>query len=328
MKSIVTIIIVGFIAASALGVKLGRPVSTSSLLNDTLVDVLLNAPPRFMWGWGAGLAGYCGATSFQTNGIFWGNWVSSERVRDADGGSELLIAVNDQTAASALKFQFEEWNYQQKTPQGPNFVSWLRGHIDDGHIAAIGVYELKPDGDEDYDHIVPVIGYQYDASSGDTTGIYFNDLWSNQSRLLQVPDDITSRSGCTSDDDPEQPYTYCLPKNYDYGIAFLGNVDKNSETFRMTLIMPSWTEPDYGKEDHVNAKPVPFTISATISGLEAGVSYTVLRFDSYATLPTKSFASGPFTHKWSFVANGEEHLLSSFDTFMSNSTIFYRAVRS
>ena len=39
-------------------------------------DVLLDVPPRYMWGWGKGLRGYCGETSYQSFGIFYGNWVS------------------------------------------------------------------------------------------------------------------------------------------------------------------------------------------------------------------------------------------------------------
>lgn len=314
-----------FIAA-LLGV-VALVVSGAHALNvSTLVDVILDAPPRYMWGWGPDLHGYCGSTSFQTNGIYWGEWLSSEKVRDAAGEAELLIAVNDVKAAKALKFEYEEWDYNSGNPQGPNFVAWLRQHIDQGHLAAIGVFEQVPDGDPDYDHIVPVIGYQYDASSGETTGIYYNDLWSPESRMLRVPDDISTRNQCSQSAPPEQPYTFCLTKKVDYGIAFLGNVDTFSETYRMTLIMPSWTEPDYGKEDRVNAQPVLFTVSATVSGLRVGASYTVYRFDSYTTLPKSNFSSGPFTNSWSFTATSQLHQLNDFDTFLSNSTIFYRAV--
>jgi hypothetical protein len=326
MKSVTLLALLFVIAVQAK--KLGQPIQQANALNSSLVDVLLDAPPRYMWGWGEGTAGYCGATSFQTNGIFWGEWVSSEFVRTADGGSELLISVNDEKAAKNLKFNYDSWDYNQDDPQGTNFVAWLRSHVDQGHISAVGLYERVPEGDADYDHIVPVIGYQYDASSHATTGIYYNDLWSQATRMLSIPSLITTRSNCQQDDEPEQPYEYCLPKTVDYGIAFLGNVDTNGETYRMTLTIPNWTEPDYGKEDKVNAKPVLFTISATVAGLQSGTSYTVYRFDSYKTLPSSKFASGPYTKKFTFTATSGEYDLNNFDSFMSNSTIFYRAVKS
>lgn len=319
--------IVGLVAVISAARHQQLPRRTPSLLNASLVDVMLDAPPRYMWGWGGSTSGYCGSTSFQTNGIFWGNWVSSEMVRAADGGSELLIGVNDNTAAKNLKFKYEQWNFnKQKTPQGSSFVAWLRSHIDQGHISAVGFYESQPSGDEDYDHIVPVIGYQYDSNTDATTGIYYNDLWSPETRMIAVPSGITSRNGCQQDDEPDQPFEYCIPKTYCYGIAFLGDQDTNSETYRMMLQMPNWTEPDYGKEDKVNAKPVMFTVSASFMDLSPGASYTVYRFDSYSTLPTSSFAKGPFTKSFQFTASAAFYQWNNFDSFMSNSTIFYRTV--
>ena len=312
-----------FVAAHAGSIVVKKTVSS---LNACATDVMLNAPPRYMWGWGAGLSGYCGETSFQTNGIFWGEWISSEYVRNADGGNELLIAVNDAAAAKNLKMTYESWNYNAKNPQGANFIAWLRGHIDNGHVVAIGVFEKQPSGDEDYDHIVPVVGYQYDSSSGATLGIYINDLYSSAPRFISASTGVQTRKTCTQSSSPSQPYTYCLPSAVDYGIAFTGIQDTAKETFRMTLQMPSWTEPDWGKEDKVNAKPVNFTISASVKGLTSGKAYTILRFESYSTLPTSKFISGPFTKRFDFTATAATMNFSNFDSFMSNSTIFYRTV--
>jgi hypothetical protein len=312
--------------SSCLGADVVKVIKTVNSLNASAIDVMLNTPPRFMWGWGPGLSGYCGETSFQTNGIFWGSWISSEYVRTADGGSELLIAVNDVTAAKNLKMTYESWNYNAKNPQAPNFIAWLRGHINNGHLVAIGVFEKLPSGDEDYDHIVPVVGYQYDSSTGATNGIYINDLYMSTPRFISASAGVTSRKGCSQSSAPSQPYNYCIPSSVDYGIAFTGIQDTKKETYRMTLQMPSWTEPDWGKEDKVNAKPVSFTISASVQGLTVGSDYTILRFDSYSTLPTSGFINGPFTKQFNFTATAATMNFTNFDSFMSNSTIFYRTV--
>ena len=66
------------------------------------IDMMLDAPPRSMWGQGEGTRGYCGETSFQTHGILFGNWISSEIARLNADGIELLIGENDVKAATAL----------------------------------------------------------------------------------------------------------------------------------------------------------------------------------------------------------------------------------
>ncbi len=66
-----------------------------------------------MWGWGPNVKGYCGAESIQSAGIFFGNYFSQEQVRYADGDNELLIGVNDQTAATALSLVNQEWVSQK-----------------------------------------------------------------------------------------------------------------------------------------------------------------------------------------------------------------------
>lgn len=83
--------------------------------------VILNIPPRRMWGWGAGMNGYCGETSFQSSGIYYGNWWSQEQVRYADGNKELLIGVNDEKAAKNLHLSYTLWNYNQKTPVSQSY---------------------------------------------------------------------------------------------------------------------------------------------------------------------------------------------------------------
>lgn len=168
-----------------------------SVSASTTQDVMLNLPGRHMWGWKYPLAGYCGETSFQTAGIYFGQWLSSEKVKKADGGSELLLGVNDKKAAKSLKFNYDAWNFKAKTPQPTDYVAWIREHIDHGHPVIVGLYVKEPDGDPDYDHIVPVVGYQFDTATLATTGIWYNDLYVATSRLLSVTTGVQSRSKCS-----------------------------------------------------------------------------------------------------------------------------------
>jgi hypothetical protein len=323
----------------------------------TGTKVELNVPPRFMWGWGKGLRGYCGEFSFQSFGILFGNYLSAENVRNDADGVELLIAVNDEKAAKTLKFDYEEWDYaKQAKPQGTHFMSWVANHIDAGHGVIGGFYEQVNQGDPDYDHIMPIFGYLQDTSAtskakssvsnwfgalsgsnkaggtdrSDVLGIYFNDLY--RDTPLYGKNDatfITSRADCkpaggVQPSDP--PYDWCLPKQYDYGIAIKGNRDDLGELVPTQLIMPSWTEPDYGKEDQKHLPIVQFTVSALIEGLVVGSNYAVLRFDRAGDVPTQNFIQGSYSRRFNIVANATTMLLKNFDSFSSDATIFYRTV--
>ena len=292
-------------------------------------DTILSVPPRYMWGWGPGLSGYCGEVSFQTFGIFSGNYVSQELVRYAAGKEELLVAVNDEQAASALKFTFSSWNYRQKTPQYQIFSNWVKSHIDQQHVVAGGVYEKLPskEGDPDYDHIVPFFGYKSD-NTGKVLGLYFNDLWGNATRYLDLASQAKSRSTCTRTTQPSQPYDYCLPTDFNYGIALTGFPDVNSETYHTTLVIPSWTEPDWGEEDGVHAPPVLFTISANVTGLTSGTNYATLRFDTIGEIPSSGFLQASYSARFDFKATESSYFLANFDSFMSDDQVFYRTVKA
>lgn len=327
---------------------LSREHQYNSTKDATTTDTLLNIPPRFMWGWGPGLSGYCGETAFQSHGIFWGNWISSELVRNNADRKELLINVNDEDAANNLHFTFEKFDWEHESqPQYVPFASFVKRHIDEGHLIVAGFFEKMPadDGDSDYDHIMPIIGYQtssatssktssatVEKSSADgadlpITGIYYNDLYTKGKRFLGLPSGAQTRSQCTQSKTPSQPYDYCVTSKIVHAIALTGIQDVNEETQRMWLTMPDWKEPDWGKEDRLHEQVVSFQVTANIVGLEAGVGYSVLRFDDPIDVPDQGFLNGGFARRFDFVASSSTHKLTSFDTVMSDSSVFYRCVR-
>ena len=144
-------------------------------VNGTNLDVILDVPARFMWGWADGKRGYCGETSFQSHGILYGNWISQQIVRDNADKRELLINVNDVNAAKGLKFNYESFPTDSNAQQGSQFVEWCRTQIDKGYVVVAGFFD-KQLVDPDYDHIMPVIGYKKE-STGKTLGLFYNDLW-------------------------------------------------------------------------------------------------------------------------------------------------------
>jgi hypothetical protein len=71
------------------------------------------------------------------------------------------------------------------------------------------------------------------------------------------------------------------------------------------------------------------TPTATISGLTAGQSYVLLRFDSVDALPARGgFLNAGWSAQYAFTASGATHVLSALDSIMSDGTYFYRCVHT
>ncbi len=95
----------------------------------------------------------------------------------------------------------------------------------------------------------------------------------------------------------------------------------------MKLRIPRNSEPDWGKTDRKNEKPVPFTLSADFAQLTAGTEYVVLKFTSKLQVPKSGFLGHPNAKVVTkFVAQGTTHRLDNFDTIISDQQIFYRTV--
>ena len=94
------------------------------------------------------VSGYCGETSIQSAGLFYGNWISSERVRYAGGNAEVLVDVNAHTAATALKFTIARWDsVGSATPQNTAYFAWVKSQLAAGHPVVLGLYQSERNGD-------------------------------------------------------------------------------------------------------------------------------------------------------------------------------------
>lgn len=283
--------------------------------NATILDI----PPRRMWGWGGDSRGYCGETSLQMCGIYFGNWISSEIIRYAANNEELLIGDstdpnedNDIQAAQNLKFTYERFSSKYSN----KFTEWVKNHIDAGHPIILGWYQYhKPyeEADDDYDHIMPIIGYSIDQSK-QINGFYFYDLYLKNYSLIQgstyqhfintffksrketkrltyykVPNSVGLDStidlpGFNSNKKNSNfkmyAFTYAIPKKKIYALAITGIQNKNkTELFRTKLSVNHWHEPDWSIENQLNQKPINLELTATVYELTPGQSYSILRFE-------------------------------------------------
>lgn len=178
-------------------VGMSEVAKNSDDVTTTTTQTLLDLPPRYMWGWGPGLSGFCGSMSLQTAALFFGNYLSQERIRGSTGGvnSEHQILLDADTryscgerctalrAARHFHLDAEEWrgervrdeergeDWLQGRPhsnlsrgqshesESARFIRWVRDGIDQKTPVIMGVYMTTEDS-EKYDHIVPVVGYE------------------------------------------------------------------------------------------------------------------------------------------------------------------------
>jgi hypothetical protein len=76
-------------------------------------EVMNNFPPRFQW---TENMGYCGEVSLVTAGLAFGQYLSQYDSRIAScptlpqNKCEMLLGVNDESAASKMHFGYSEWN--------------------------------------------------------------------------------------------------------------------------------------------------------------------------------------------------------------------------
>eukprot|EP00935_MAST-01C_sp_MAST-1C-sp1_P001425 g1425.t1 len=286
-----------------------------------------------MWGWGGQTSGYCGSVSIQTAGLFWGSWITEDTIRGTSGGHnanhQILIAYSKDlpipatsalSVCTALAYNCTMWNYDKAAnPQSAAFLAWAKGYIDAGKPVMMGVYWVEG-SDSDYDHIVPLVGYEQDV-------FFFNDLHSNVTQQVALSSFVRNRKECGKGSQSSGvDYTFCLPKKVDYGLAFDGNADKFGVLLPATMKVSSWTEPDYSKEDGRHELPVELEANVTVSGLVSGQRYALLRFDDHTKVPDSFFLKAAFAEKTEFIAAGLTYLHQT--RFMSNTTAIFRCVRS
>ena len=302
---------------------------------------LLDMPPRCMWGWEPKVSGYCGSVSVQTAAIYHGNWLSEDAIRGTSGGHNakhqlLVVYPKDaevkgaaiSSACESLKLNCSMWDYDtEKAPQHAGFLGWAKDHVDAGHPVIMGLY-WGVESDADYDHIVPLVGYDTDDAGADgsnaVSAVYFNDLHGNATIRAEARSFVASRKECNKNQ-RFGPGSFCLPQKYNYGIAVRGNQDAEGVLLPVRLAMDSWTEPDYSVEDQQHEAPVVMGATVTVSGLTAGMRYALLRFDNPAAVPARAFLAAAYANKTEFVASGATWTERA--QFESNSTTLFRCVQ-
>lgn len=296
-------------------------------------SVTLPIAPRLQWGREDWQSGYCGETSLQTALLYYGNYVSAEYIRQAGGScrvpasTELLLGTPEYNNAAAAMGLTIANHVSAATIANVPYFNFLKLHLSAGRPVVIGVFEQTPaDAANEYDHIVPAIGFDADPS-GKVTLVRYNGLFAPVTTNLALP--TKTRAQCSAGVVNE-----CIPGGGTaFATAILGNTDSGSKVptnklYRVQLTVNLNLEPDWGLEDNYHMAPVPIVPTAIISGLTAGRAYLLLRFNNVALLPKGGgdlYLDAAWTQSTRFVAVAATHTLV-LPAISSDSMYFYRCI--
>ena len=218
-------------------------------------------------------------------------WVGQQPEPGALAGGEA-----ERTVCRALQLNCTAWDFNKApNPQASAFMRWASAAIDEGKPVIMGLYWTE-ERDADYDHIVPMVGYDGDA-------IYYNDLYSNATRRADKSAFVSTRKHCkkSADSGPSggpavsvsaRSWRFCLPEKVDYGLIVHGNIHaEQAGLYPVRLSMGTWSEPDYSKEDKLHESPRQLSATVTVSGLTAGAHYALLWYDTPSKIPARDLLS-------------------------------------
>lgn len=308
-------------------------------------------PPRLQW---TANYGYCGEVGLISAGLYYGQYVSqydaraiASRNRDPSlRGSQLLLGVNDIYAAALMHLKAVPWDGGARANTN-DFLTWVKANVASGYPVIIGVYEnlrrfedTEDDvaGDEQYDHIVSVIGVSSKrpvatpATYVADDVIIFSDhgLWSPEGQpdyLYRYPFGAfqANRREANSASRP----VYSLPRaSGNHGVAITGIMDGDGQALPVRLSTSVNEEkPAMPEGGRTRPASMPLTLTVTVSGLKPGVPYTLYRYDSLQAVPESAFNgnASKASQQWQVRVNaGSTYTLR--ETIRSDQVAVYRAV--
>jgi hypothetical protein len=309
-----------------------------------------NLPPRFQWNENMG---YCGEVSLISAGLSFGQYLSQydSRIAACDTKSqarcEMLLGVNDQSAASKMHFTYSEWGtVKQRTTE--EYLLWIKQKVLLGYPVIIGVFmnynqfyniQSASAGDDEYDHIVPVVGIRSNHPLTDTTTYYADDeIIFSDNGLWGVPSNPPYYFNYTFAEFPKTR-AQANAKNGDiyslsdaatnYGIVITGIKDDKQETLPIRIdTNVNYETPEIVDGSNDRPKSMPIQLTVTISGMISGVNYNLYRYDSLSKIPDNNFNGNNGNAVETIKISSENGSYSFQKTIQSNEIVAYRCVRA
>jgi hypothetical protein len=321
-------------------------------------------PCRFQWD---ANFGYCGESSFIAAGLFYGQYCSQYTARSIASpgkpqqqeGSQLLLGVNDASTAAAMHLAVEIFDTENQSSTEEFFV-WMKEKVIQGYPVTAGFFNNEylfydrtdPNaGDPTYDHIADVyaIGSKHPL---DDLSYYPDDRFYMNDHGLYTPGgspiyrfnygfEESKRNRRQANAKSAPPYS--INSNYDieadggnFGIAFLGVLDENSDTIPVRVATNvNYERPSIAEGSNTQPNPMPLQLTVTVTIPDQSESYNLHYYTSFDQVPNSNFNSSPSIKTWVIPPNsGSTYTLkipsqeSGIDFFFSNQIAVFRAVRT
>lgn len=301
--------------------------------------------------------------------MYYGQYVSQFTARAAatpgvnqsDPKSQLLISVNDLTAAANMHLNAVEWDGQTEAVTTSQYLAWVKGYVLAGYPVIIGVYVnlYEPGGDpatgfSSYDHIVPVNGIasNHPLAQGFKQSYYADDILqlsdNSGNHNVKFPSSASSppvaaaylfqysygafqMTRVQANSPTAPPYSLALHSNSgnrNSAVAITGVTDLNRETVPVRLATNlNYENPAISNGSNTPPAAAPLTLTATVYGLTAGVKYNVYQYDTLAAIPNSAFNANAAAavKAFTFTATDSTYVLPAI-SIMSNQVAAFRAV--
>ena len=275
-------------------------ISSSQAFSDR-ASTLLNIPPREQW------TNYCGSTSIQMAGLYYGMYVSQDIVRKTVRDEEVLLGINCEEALGALSLRYRSWDYEDRDVE--SYCQWMKESIrrETPVIFTTMVAEESSSGSY-YDHIMLAMGFVAEdpATYDDSDTLIYNDCF-EEAHLYQSFETFRDSSA----------YYYLNP-DWHYGIEVTGIEDEDNICLPVRVSVDRWNEPDLTQGE----LPVLLNAVIQVGSLEIGNSYLLLRYDDPTDVPSGNFVQSSSDLRLPFTAEAETATFS--DTFSSDGVAIYR----
>ena len=322
--------------------------------------------PRLQWN---ANSGYCGETSFICAGLNFGQYCSQWTARELaaprpqyQADSQLLLGTgHDVRAAIEMRLSASEFDSGSEV-DSHGLIVWAKSQLLQGYIPIIGVFnnvtrlnEPLP-GDPQYDHIVPIVGWDSDYALEDGGFEYYDSDFLTLSDnglygpigdpphypLLfryRVEDFQGDRQVANAPDGALYTLSNSPPN---YGIAIEGVQDYDGVCIPVRLVCDRDHErppremesapsppPALAQPPLCNRPPKPFEIrlAATVDLRGQSGPCTLYRYDDFAKVPVENFnaAAGDAAQQWTIPAGSGPTFTVEHDA-LSDETVVFRAV--
>ena len=241
-------------------------------------------------------------------------------------------------AARAMRLDALTFNTVAQTTDS-QYVDWVQAEVSKDRPVIIAVfmnyykfYGLNKGGDNDYDHIVPVLGVTTNRSEGSRLYWSDNGLWAPGNNPPYRFDGVfTSLFKSRSQANAATAPIYSLNNNkQNRGLSVFGVMDANKDTIRVKLATNvTFEKPAMKDGQNTRPKSMPLELTATVQIPDQKIGYNLYLYSAFTSVPTSKFNgnAAKAAQIWKIPANSGATFTVKVNVQSSNVAVF-RAVRA